>query len=180
MTCKIRQPADGPNPTAPAGAAGLWWRCEKVAGSCNFGRMKMMKDKEVKFKLEQKDQLKKMGVIGVYLFGSQVEKIAGALSDLDVGVVFDHPETRSDRSLKMYNDLYRLFSEVFANESVPLDVVFLQFTPPSLQYRAVRDGKVIYNPDHNRRFYYEAEVLGRHADLQHFYRLSHNALMARI
>ena len=128
----------------------------------------------------QKNQLKEMGVIAVYLFGSHAQGTAGPLSDIDIGVVFENPEKYRGNTLEAYDKLYRLFSDVFADTPGEPDVVFLQFTPLALQYRAIRDGKVLYEYGRKARFQYQEEILKRNADMQYLYNLSYRTLLERI
>lgn len=139
-----------------------------------------MKYEGVKLSQEQQNKLKEIDVIAVYLFGSQIQGTAGPLSDLDIGIVFADPEKYRDNTLGAYNELYRLFSGVFAGAPGEIDIVFLQFTSLALQHRAIRDGKVLYDPDRQARFSYQEEILKRNADMQYFYRLSYRTLLERI
>lgn len=98
----------------------------------------------------QQNQLKKMGVVAAYL------------------------------TLKAYDKLYRLFSDALADTSGEPNIVFLQFTPLALQYRAIRDGKLLYESDRKARFRYQEHVLKFHADIKHFIDIRHQAILNRI
>lgn len=126
-----------------------------------------------------KAQLKKLGVILVYVFGSQVEGFATPLSDLDIGVVFKDPKKYEDNTLEAYQVLYRLFSKLFPH--VPeVDVVFLQFASIALQAKAALQGQSLYMANPTTHFNYRQEIMRRHADLQPYMERHYAAILNRI
>lgn len=134
---------------------------------------------KIKFSNKQLNQFKKMGVETVYLFGSQAQGFTHPLSDVDLGVVFSEPEKYKDKTMDPYLKLDDIFSDVFP-KAKQIDVVFLQFTPLSLQFNATRDGKVLYEKDKEKRFCYQEDILKRYLDVKYFYDLSDKYFLERI
>jgi predicted nucleotidyltransferase len=91
-----------------------------------------------------KDRLERMGVAIVYLFGSQATGRAFPFSDMDIGVVLNGSEPEGD-TRALYQSLYELFSEAFPKAK--LDIVFLQTAPLTVQYSAIKEGKVLFEKD---------------------------------
>jgi len=144
---------------------------------------------KIKFSQKQLNQLKKMGIETIYLFGSQAEGKTHPLSDFDFGIVFEKPEKYKDNTLDVYSKLYGIFTDVlpksylhrrFQMREHEFDIVFLQFAPISLQFSAIRDGKVLYEKDKEKRLQYEEYIIKRNADLNYFYDLSFKSLLERM
>jgi len=120
-----------------------------------------------------------MGIEVIYLFGSYVQGFKTPLSDIDIGVVFAKPEKYQDNTLEVYNKLYDVFTDIFPNTK-EVDIVFLQFTPISLQFNAIKDGEIIYESNSKARFCYQESVLKKYLDLKYFYNLRYKAILTRI
>ena len=130
-----------------------------------------------------------MGIKVIYLFGSYGQGHPHQLSDVDIGIVFEKPERYKENTLKVYNKLYDIFTDVLPRDYLyrrfklrkhEFDIVFLQFGPISLQFRAVRDGKVLYEKDEELRFRYQEKVMTRNADLDYFHNMRYRAILERI
>lgn len=130
-----------------------------------------------------------MGIETIYLFGSRVQGFTHSLSDFDFGIVFSNSEKYKGKTFDVYSKLYEIFSEVlpkkylcqrFKLKEHEFDIVFLQFTPISFQFSAIRNSKVIYEKTQEKRLRYEEEVIKRNGDLKYFYDLSFKALLERI
>ena len=89
-----------------------------------------------------KNLLKKNRVGLVILFGSQISGQVHPGSDFDIGVVFEDENFKKEKPLEVYGDLYEIFSNAFKTKN--LDIVYLQETPLSLQFKAIYTGKVVY------------------------------------
>jgi len=144
---------------------------------------------KIKFPQKQLNQLKKIGIEIVYLFGSQAEGKTHPLSDFDFGIVFEKPEKYKDNTLDVYSKLYGIFTDVlpksylrrrFQMREHEFDIVFFQFAPLSLQFNAIKGGRVLYEKNEEARFRYQEEVMKRNADLQYFYEMRYKAILERI
>lgn len=110
-----------------------------------------------------KKKLEAGGVYIVYLFGSRAIGIASPLSDIDIGVVFKEPPSSRDHRA-LYQSLYDIFSEVYPR--FKLDIVFLQTASLSLQYHAIKEGKVFYEKDRNFTVDYEESTVKQYLDFR--------------
>lgn len=144
----------------------------------------------IKFSQKHINEFKKIGVQTIYLFGSYVKgKYIHPLSDVDIGVVFEKPEKYKNDTMKPYSNLYDIIADVlpksylrrrFKLREHEFDIVFLQFVPISLQFEAIKDSKVLYENNREKRLNYEEYVIKRHCDLQYFYNLFDKCLLERI
>lgn len=110
-----------------------------------------------------KEELIKLGILIVYLFGSKAMGKGSPLSDVDIGVVCKDPMQDMDTRF-LYNRLYELFSDLYPHSR--LDIVFLQTAPLALQFFAIKDGKVVF--EENPRFTpdYENRVIQQYLDFR--------------
>jgi len=114
-------------------------------------------------KRESKENLKKLGISIVYLFGSKAIGKGTPSSDIDIGVVFKNPSIAED-TRALYTILYEFFSDLYPVSK--LDIVFLQKAPLSLQYSAIKDGKVLFEEDPVLRADYEYRVINQYLDFR--------------
>ena len=91
-----------------------------------------------------KNRLERIGVAIVYLFGSRATGRAFPFSDVDIGIVLNDPGPEGDARI-LYQSLFELFSEAFPNAK--LDIVFLQTAPLTVQYSAIKEGKILFEKD---------------------------------
>ena len=110
-----------------------------------------------------KEEIRKLGVSIIYIFGSRAVGRGSALSDIDIGVVLkNHSVAEETRAL--YNKLYGLLSDQYPESK--LDLVFLQTAPLALQFFAVRDGKVLFEEDPRYTADYEKCVIQQYLDFR--------------
>jgi predicted nucleotidyltransferase len=110
-----------------------------------------------------REELKKLGVAIIYLFGSKATGRASRLSDIDIGIVLKTPASGKDPRA-LYHMLYQLFSEVYPRSK--LDIVFLQSAPLALQYSAIKDGKILFEEDPKLTADYEQGVINQYLDFR--------------
>ena len=114
-------------------------------------------------KKELKEKLKRLGISIVYLFGSQATGRRTKLSDIDIGVVHKNPDLGDD-TRALYAELYGIFSERY--HAPKTDIVFLQKAPLSLQYSAIKDGKILFEENPTARADYENRVINLYLDFR--------------
>jgi predicted nucleotidyltransferase len=114
-------------------------------------------------KKELKNKFEELGIITVYLFGSRAIGRESRLSDIDIGVVLQEPSSGNDVR-DLYQNLYELFSEIYPTSR--LDIVFLRGAPLSLQYSAVREGKILFEKDPKLTVDYENFVMNQYLDFR--------------
>ena len=57
---------------------------------------------KIKFSQKHKELFKKLGIDVIYLFGSYAENKTHPMSDVDIGVVFAHPEKYRGNDIEVY------------------------------------------------------------------------------
>jgi len=114
-------------------------------------------------KKEIKEELKRLGISIVYLFGSKITGGSNKLSDIDIGVVLKELSLSGDTRV-LYNALYKLFSKLYSDSKI--DIVFLQKAPLSLQYSSIKDGKVLFEEDSILTADYEYRVVNQYLDFR--------------
>jgi predicted nucleotidyltransferase len=112
---------------------------------------------------KHKERLKELGVSIVYLFGSRATGRRTRSSDIDIGVVFRELEFGGDHRA-VYHALYQLFSEAYPDSK--LDIVLLQASPVSLQYSAIKEGKILFEIDPVFTTNYENQTVNRYLDFR--------------
>jgi predicted nucleotidyltransferase len=113
-------------------------------------------------KKELKSKFEGLGIAIVYLFGSKATGRESHLSDIDIGVVLKEASGNDTRNL--YHNLYELFTEMYPASR--LDIVFLQEASLSLQYSAVREGKILFEKDPKFTVDYENLVMNQYLDFR--------------
>ncbi len=108
--------------------------------------------------------LKKNKVGLAVLFGSRADKTGHPGSDVDIGIVFENEKLRNENPLDVYGDLYQVFSKVFKTPNP--DIVYLRETPLSLQFKAISEGKIIYQSSAKFSADYREEVMIKYFDFQ--------------
>jgi len=144
---------------------------------------------KIKFSKKQIEQIEKMEIETIYLFGSYAKGYVHSLSDIDIGVVFSNAEKYQDKTMDVYLKLYDIFTDVLPKEYLKrrlktrrheFDLVFLQFAPISLQFNAIRGTKILYEKNRKKRLEYEECVIKKYLDLNYLYNLSYKYLLERI
>lgn len=110
--------------------------------------------------------MKKLGVLAVYLFGSEAEETKIIESDIDIGILLKNTKNLEDTRL-IYNAVYSELSEVFKPSFLrELDIVFLQNAPLTLQFEVITKGKIVYEEDPTQRADYEEMVINQYMDFR--------------
>jgi predicted nucleotidyltransferase len=144
---------------------------------------------KIQFSKSHIDRFKELDILAIYIFGSHAEGNIHPLSDIDLGVVFEDPKKYIDKTMNPYMELYQIFTEVlpkdylrhrFRKKEHEFDLVFLQFAPIHIQFNAIRNAKVLFESNRDRRLDYEEYVLKRNCDLKYLYDLRESAMLERI
>jgi len=109
-----------------------------------------------------KQELERLGVGILYLFGSVVEKTAGKGSDYDLAVVLFNPQ-------KDYYNLYPILYRLLGNEiprGYEVDISFLDFSPLSFQFEVINKGKILYQISPEFRVNFEEKISRNYFDLR--------------
>jgi hypothetical protein len=108
-----------------------------------------------------REKLRGLGVFIVYLFGSRSRGKGFPMSDVDIGVVLKASIPAGD-ARSIYQSLYEIFTELYPSSKV--DIVLLQCAPLTLQYSAIREGKILFEEDPIHTADYENGVINRYLD----------------
>ncbi len=100
------------------------------------------------------------GAVAAYIFGSFAK--GEDFSDLDVGVLMGHDVPQPlELELQLEVRLEKLLK-------VPVDVRILDLAPLSFQFAVVRDGRLLVDPEPNRRAAFEGNVRKKYFDFAFF------------
>ncbi len=139
------------------------------------------------FTEEQKQIFQELGVLGVYLFGSQADGTANSESDVDFGVVLSREAKKDRTELDIYLKLYEVFLKIlpaeylrgrFEKRAHEFDVVFLQQAPPRIGFRSVMNGKVLYQSSSKATADFREEMMLRYFDFKYFENIYHQSFLA--
>lgn len=139
------------------------------------------------FTEEQKQIFQELGVLGVYLFGSQADGTANPESDVDFGVVLSREAKKDRTELDIYLKLYEVFLKILPAEYLKgrlekraheFDVVFLQQAPPRIGFRSVMNGKVLYQFSSKATADFREEMMLRYFDFKYFENIYNQSFLA--
>jgi predicted nucleotidyltransferase len=110
------------------------------------------------FTTKQESQLKKMGVVCVYLFGSRALGNQSEMSDYDYAVLMQKSGYKKGGAV--YKKLLSLLSTISPRtlENDVIDLVFLRDVGLELKFHVVRYGRVLFETDSNSRQNFESET----------------------
>jgi predicted nucleotidyltransferase len=94
----------------------------------------------------------------VYLFGSQVDGYVGPLSDYDLGVLVDQPESAPYVRSRLAFELGRRIA------TTKIDILMLNRASIDLAFAVISRGKLLYQRGDAERIEYEAKVMGLYFD----------------
>lgn len=128
-----------------------------------------------------KEELQHLGVDAVYLFGSQAEGVAGASSDIDIGIVLKNPIPRQKPITALYNALFHVLHDCFDMSNFrTMDIVFLQRASLELQFDVVQHGKVLFESSPDVRMNFEERVVALYRDFKPILKQFNHAVLERI
>jgi uncharacterized protein len=102
----------------------------------------------------------KPGIAAVYLFGSVAKGTSHAASDVDIGVLYQHPPPST------------LLAQPFAEEADlterlarRVQIIVMNRAPADLVHRILRDGMLVLELDKSRRIAFEVRSRNEYFDL---------------
>ena len=95
----------------------------------------------IKLNTQQKNFLKKSGVVLAYVYGSYARGKTNKLSDIDIAVLLDD-KIKSQKYSAINIKLNNFFIDFFKRDDV--FVVILNNATPVLKYEVIQDGKLFY------------------------------------
>ena len=134
----------------------------------------------LRFSKQDKNRLKTLGVVALYLFGSRAQGLAGPLSDYDFAVLMKEPGQK--RGGEVYNQLYEILSPLCPRtlKNDIIDIIFLRDTQLELRFHVIRYGKVLFDAQPLRRLRFEVETQLLYNDYRPILDMFDKAILATI
>lgn len=136
---------------------------------------------KIAFSDNQKNELGRLGISAVALFGSQAQGTETENSDLDIGILVNDTKIlfNSEARKNLYDALYDLFSPL-AGKLTDIDIVFLQTAPAELQAHVMKYGQLLFEGKANIFSNYKAHVMLLYADFAPLRKLFHQGVLSKI
>ncbi|OHA24321.1 MAG: hypothetical protein A3D50_02200 [Candidatus Taylorbacteria bacterium RIFCSPHIGHO2_02_FULL_44_12] len=126
-------------------------------------------------------ELQRLGVDAVYLFGSQAEGVAGEASDIDVGILLKTPIPKPESVTSIYHALFNILSDSFDMSNFrTIDIVFLDRAPLELCFDVIQHGIVLYESSQTIRTEFEERVAALYRDFQPILKQFNEAVLEKI
>ncbi|MEQ8156033.1 MAG: nucleotidyltransferase domain-containing protein [Clostridiaceae bacterium] len=100
-------------------------------------------------------------IISVWIIGSYGTEFQREDSDIDIAILFKTPISLMDEM-----DISCKISEIIAYEKV--DTIDLKMAPITLQFKTLREGKLIYEGDYDKVSDYMEYVFNRYRDEKYY------------
>lgn len=134
----------------------------------------------LKLSKQDKNRLRTLDVVALYLFGSRAQGLSGPLSDYDFAVLMNNKGHR--RGGEMYNQLYEILSPLCPRtlKNDMIDIIFLLDTPLELRFHVIRYGKILFDAQPLRRLRFEVETQLLYNDYRPILDMFDKAILATI
>lgn len=124
-----------------------------------------------------RQQLKKLGVVVVYLFGSRARGRAGTLSDYDIGVLLNE-NIPAKNFLDVRLNMMQIFSDFFKTDRI--DIVILNEAPALLAMNIIGEGRVLFDFAREQRINFETKTTMKYLDRLPYERRHLNSLITSV
>lgn len=131
------------------------------------------------FSTSEEEILRRLGVTGVVLFGSQARGNAGAASDYDIGVLREVAMRDDIQEKAQYEALYDMFSAKIG-KIVDIDIVFLDAAPLELQMHVARYGNPLFEAKSGVFATFKETVMIQYADFAPYRLMFQKQMLGRI
>ncbi|HXF04786.1 MAG TPA: nucleotidyltransferase domain-containing protein [Blastocatellia bacterium] len=113
-----------------------------------------------------------------YLFGSVAGGRAGRLSDLDIAIFVDTKMLTGNYPYGYRASLITDLMKILGTSGI--DLVVLNTAPPSLRFRVIRYGKLIFSRSDSERIAFHVRTLAEYNDLRPLWRVHDRYISQRI
>ncbi len=134
--------------------------------------------KDIQIDVPTSERLQDSGVSVAYLFGSVAEGTAHDLSDIDIGIVLQHPRRLEEGSFDLYNELYDILTDAFPSREI--DIVFLQAAGLEVCAYAIKNGRLLFASSADARYQFEEKTTILYADFKPLLDRFNRAVLERI
>lgn len=127
------------------------------------------------------EKMAKLGIAGIFLFGSRAQGTALEASDYDFGILMKNKKVFADTKKK--NEVYNALYDVIApqiGKLANLDIVFADRADLQFRYHIVRDGQLLYLGDQKVVGEFIDRAIDEHADFAPYRKLFQAAVLARV
>ena len=135
--------------------------------------MKQLNQKNL-IKLLKKALLKKKEVLFCYLFGSRAYQNFIQKSDVDIAVFLDEKKTKD-----FFDERIELISQITQKLKKEVDVVVLNTAPPFLKYVVLKEGKLIFERNREKRIDFELKSFNEYFDFKPILEKYYQKLLTR-
>ncbi len=129
----------------------------------------------------EREKMEELGIVGIFLFGSQAQGVASPASDFDFAVLLKDRKVVYDyrQRSRIYDELYDIVSG-HIKKLRDIDIVFAQAADLQFQFHIARDGVLLYNGDENIVSDFLEHTMEAYADFAPLRRQFHEAILQRI
>ena len=106
------------------------------------------------------------GIICIYLFGSYAKGKVTPLSDVDIAILFDERIPMNEYFTREMDLLGKAIKILRTDE---ISFVLLNKIPLFLKYKIIKEGKLIYCNNDNKRILFQSQVTDHFLDFQPFH-----------
>lgn len=133
------------------------------------------------FGQNDREELARLGIEALVLFGSRAMGNALAMSDYDIGVLVKNPRDNvvPERRKIIYDTLYDFLSARI-NKLVNIDIVFLENAPAELQMHVSKHGRALFEATPAAFARFKERVALLYSDFAPFRELFHATILKRI
>lgn len=144
---------------------------------------------KITFSKAAKQKLQRLGVDVVYLIGSRALGLQRPNSDFDLAVVMHNPSKLQKHELKMYDELYKIFSATlpkipvaspYPYNIINIDIIFLQKAPLYYALEAAKNGKILFEISAQLRTAFEEKNIQEYADIEPLLKSHEQVILAAI
>lgn len=140
-----------------------------------------MESTEFTFSASEDEELRRLSVAALVLFGSRAQGAANGMSDYDIGVLVADKSCLYDaqKRKETYDALYDILSR-HIRKLVDIDIIFLETAPSELRAHVLKHGKVIFESEKAAFARFKERVMTQYADFAPLREIFHRGILEQI